>query len=154
MANGKAGAPSKYKAAFDEQAQKLCELGATDAQLGDFFGVSEVTINAWKLKHPTFVKSLKLGKGVCDDLVERSLLGRAVGFKHEDVHVSNFQGDITLTPITKQYPPDVTACIFWLKNRRKESWRDKQEIDLGGEVAITKVVREFVEPDTAQTPED
>jgi hypothetical protein len=25
-------------------------------------------------------------------------------------------------------PPDVTAAIFWLKNRRKEDWKDKHEI--------------------------
>ena len=24
-------------------------------------------------------------------------------------------------------PPDTTACIFWLKNRRKDEWRDRQE---------------------------
>ena len=23
--------------------------------------------------------------------------------------------------------PDTTACIFWLKNRRKADWRDRQE---------------------------
>ena len=27
----------------------------------------------------------------------------------------------------KYYPPDVTACIFWLKNRRPDEWRDRQD---------------------------
>jgi hypothetical protein len=26
--------------------------------------------------------------------------------------------------VRKHYPPDVTACIFWLKNRQPEKWRD------------------------------
>jgi hypothetical protein len=25
----------------------------------------------------------------------------------------------------RHYPPDTTACIFWLKNRRPDLWRDK-----------------------------
>lgn len=24
-------------------------------------------------------------------------------------------------------PPDTTSCIFWLKNRQKDKWRDKTE---------------------------
>ena len=34
---------------------------------------------------------------------------------------------IVKTPIRKRYPPDVVACIFWLKNRRPDIWRDKRE---------------------------
>ena len=56
------GRPTKYKAEYAEQAAKLCALGAVDAQLADFFGVSEPTINAWKDKHPAFLKSLKESK--------------------------------------------------------------------------------------------
>ena len=29
----------------------------------------------------------------------------------------------------EHYPPDVTACLFWLKNRRPDRWRDVQNID-------------------------
>jgi hypothetical protein len=25
-------------------------------------------------------------------------------------------------------PPDVTACIFWLKNRKPADWRDAQRV--------------------------
>jgi len=32
--------------------------------------------------------------------------------------------------VTKEVVPDVTAQIFWLKNRRKDLWRERQEIDL------------------------
>ena len=45
--------------------------------------------------------------------------------------ISNFQGEITETDITKHYPPDPTSMIFWLKNRRPDRWRDKQSIDIG-----------------------
>ena len=121
------GRPTKYQKAYCEQARKLCDLGAVDRELADFFEISEVTLNAWKAKHPDFLKSLKAGKVEADDRVERSLYQRAVGYSHPDTHISNYQGEVTLTPITKHYPPDTTACIFWLKNRRKDEWRDRQE---------------------------
>jgi len=123
-----AGRPSAYKEEYAEQARKLCLLkGFTDAELGEFFGVSEVTINAWKTAHPEFLKSLKSGKTIADAEVARSLYERATGSSHPDVHVSNFQGVITVTPLTKHYPPDTAAAFIWLKNRA--GWKDKHEVE-------------------------
>jgi hypothetical protein len=125
------GRPSKYKPEFCEQAAKLCKLGATDRELADFFGVKEWTINRWKAEYPEFSHSLKLAKDEADNRVEQSLYRRALGYSHDAVHVSNFKGDVTLTPIVEHYPPDTTACIFWLKNRRPDMWRDKFDVDTG-----------------------
>jgi len=133
----KKGRPSKYQASYAKQAAKLCKLGAIDRELAEFFEVSEVTINAWKAKHPNFLKSLKAGKEEADDRVERSLYQRAVGYSHPDVHVSNYQGAATFTEITKHYPPDTTACIFWLKNRQRDKWRDKIDLAHSGGVNLT-----------------
>jgi hypothetical protein len=30
--------------------------------------------------------------------------------------------------IVEHYPPDTTACIFWLKNRQPQRWRDRVEV--------------------------
>jgi hypothetical protein len=125
------GRPSKYKPEFNEQAAKLCKLGATDKELADFFSVDVATINRWKADYPTFCESLKRGKEESDNRVEQSLYHRAVGYSHPDTHVSNYQGEVTLTPLTKFYPPDTVACIFWLKNRRPDQWRDKFDVDTG-----------------------
>lgn len=57
---------SKYKAEYDELAYNYCLLGATDAQLANFFGVKEQTINNWKNKHKSFFESLKKGKDSAD----------------------------------------------------------------------------------------
>jgi hypothetical protein len=135
--------PSKYKPEFVAQAAKLCRLGATDRELADFFGVTESTLNLWKIQHPKFSESLKVSKGAADQRVKRSLYQRAVGYSHPDVHVSNFQGAITLTPIVKHYPPDPTSVIFWLKNRDPENWRDKIEGSL--ELALSERMRQLLE---------
>ena len=57
-----AGRPTNYKKEYDEQAYKLCLLGATDKEMADFFNVKEQTINNWKKNHPSFFESIKRGK--------------------------------------------------------------------------------------------
>ena len=152
------GRPSKYKPAFAKQAAKLCKMGATDKELADFFEVSEVTINAWKAKYSDFLKSLKAGKGEADDRVERSLYQRAVGYSHPDTHISNYQGEITVTDIVKHYPPDTTAGIFWLKNRRREDWRDKHDHEHTGtvqhEVTDAASVKSDIEEQFAESTDE
>ncbi len=128
-----AGRPSEYdpdKTA--KQAKKACLMGATDADLADFFGVSEKTINNWKHDHPEFLQSIKDGKEIADSNVAKSLYERANGYEHPEVHVSNYQGEITLTELTKRYPPDTTAGIFWMKNRQPDKWRDRKQTEVSG----------------------
>lgn len=141
------GRPSKYKPEFPEQAAKLCALGATDRDIADFFKVSEQTINRWKSDYPEFCESLKLAKEAADQRVEQSLYRRALGYSHDSVHVSNYQGAVTLTPIVEHYAPDTTACIFWLKNRKPAEWRDRVEQALtgkdGGPIVISSTDAEL-----------
>jgi len=120
----KPGRPTDYRPKFAGQAEKLCLLGATDKDLADFFEVSESTLNLWKQKYPKFSESVKKGKVLADSHVAERLYQRALGYTCDDVHISNYQGDITITPIKKHYPPDTTAGIFWLKNRQRKNWRD------------------------------
>jgi hypothetical protein len=119
------GRPTSYKQEYAEQAKKLCALGATDAQLADFFEVAISTINLWKVKHPEFSESIKLIKAETDERVEQSLYRRAMGYEHDEVDIRVIEGQIVKTPIRKVYPPDTAAMIFWLKNRKKEEWRDR-----------------------------
>lgn len=130
------GRPTKYRPEFAEQAAKLCALGANDREVADFFKVTEQTVNNWKSAHPEFFESLKVAKATADARVEQSLYRRALGYSHDSVHVSNYQGEVTLTPIVEHYPPDTTAAIFWLKNRKPEEWRDKTDHDHAGKVVV------------------
>lgn len=74
--------------------------GLTDAQIAHNCGISVKTLYEWKNKYGEISDALKKGKEFVDYEVENALLKRAK------------QGD-------------VTAQIFWLKNRRPEKWRDK-----------------------------
>lgn len=121
------GRPSKYLAVFVGQARKLADLGLTDREIAEFFEVDERTLYRWKNEHADFRQALTLGKDGPDDRVEQSLYRRAIGYSHDDFHISTYEGAVTQTPIVKHYPPDSTSAIFWLKNRRKDLWREKRD---------------------------
>lgn len=135
--------PSKYKPEFAAQAAKLCALGATDVEIADFFEVDVRTIHRWKGEFDEFCHSLRSGKEVSDERVERSLFARANGYEHDEVDIRVVSGEIVQTPIRKYYPPDTTAAIFWLKNRRPDLWRDKVEQTItgpnGGPVQVQRI---------------
>lgn len=126
------GRPSKFKPEFVEQARKLANLGATDREIADFFAIDERTLNRWKHDFPEFCQSLKVGKGDADARVVQSLYRRALGYSHDDVHFSAYEGVVTETACVKHYPPDTTAAIFWLKNRDPENWRDVKAQEISG----------------------
>ena len=142
--------PSKFKPEYIAQAEKLCKLGATDIEIADFLEVDVRTLYRWKGENPEFCQALKAGKDVADERVERSLFSRANGYEHDEVDIRVIGGEVVQTPIRKFYPPDTTAAIFWLKNRRPAEWREMKAVELsgpnGGPVSIGRVERTIVDP--------
>ena len=122
------GRPTKYKQEFAKKAQVLCENGATDADLADFFNVTTRTIQNWASVHPEFFLALKTSKAIADGKVERALFQKAVGFEHDTVKIMQYEGQPVIIPYREKVAPDTTACIFWLKNRDPQNWRDKTEV--------------------------
>lgn len=126
------GRPSKYKEEYAEQAYKLCLLGATDKELADFFEVSESTLNLWK-KDEEFSESIKKGKIIADADVAASLFKRARGYTYEE---DTYEQGFLTKRVVKEVAPDTGAAMAWLKNRQKDKWRDKQEVEHSGEAGV------------------
>lgn len=109
--------------------------GLSDEQIAHNMGIAYSTLQEWKKKHQDISIALKKTKEVVDKEVENSLYKSAMGYDYEEIteerRFNKRTGDYELV-ITKRQkkhmPPNPTSIIFWLKNRRPEIWRDRQEI--------------------------
>lgn len=141
----KRGNPSKYNPdQHPFMAWFLAVRGKTNREIAAALRVSRPTLFAWGKAHPEFLSALKSGKDVADAKVENSLFQRAFGYEYEEVRTEDDCGDIKTTKTVKHVPGDVTACIFWLKNRRPKEWKDKREVtgEDGGPIeTVVKVIK-------------
>lgn len=137
-------AKAKYDEWLTEDGLTMIEAwareGLTEEQIARKMGVSARTLGAWKVAHAPILQALKRGKAPVDTKVENSLLRRAMGYQYEEVVEAPFEdpktGETKMVVVkrtTKHMPPDVTAQIYWLKNRRPDKWRDKPADQNGGE---------------------
>ncbi len=125
----KMGRPSKFETINMKQLEILVKDGKTDKFVCDFFDITESTLTNYKKKHPDFFASLKDWKLEADAEVEISLYERAKGYSVPEDKIFIHEGEPVIVPTTKNYPPDPTSIIFWLKNRQPDKWRDKFEHD-------------------------
>jgi hypothetical protein len=107
--------------------------GLTDAQIAHNMGIRRETLIQWKKLYNNISNALKKGKEVVDIAVENSLFKRAMGYKYDEVtkepRLDPDSGEVVMVAtkiVTKEVQPDVTAQIFWLKNRKPAQWREKQ----------------------------
>jgi hypothetical protein len=125
-----------YKPVYARTARFLCQRGAIRSELAEAFGVSTTAIDNWMVKHPEFGDAVHEGAHeMFDPRVERSLAEQAIGYyvDEEEVVVVGPQDDKYAEKITvrKYVKPNVTAAIFFLKNRLPAKYRDvhKFEVD-------------------------
>lgn len=108
--------------------------GLTNEQIAHNVGIHRDTLQVWIRKYPEIDRSLKRGKEVVDRQVENALLKRALGYEYTETMIEE-SDDGEKTRITvKEVAPDVTAQIFWLKNRKPAEWRDRKDISVEGEM--------------------
>lgn len=135
------GRPTSYKPEYNEQAYKLCLLGATDEDLANFFDVCEKTINNWKEDHEEFLQSIRAGKTKADIIIAENLyksaqdkkITREVPFKVKKVYWEEGkrceQEEVVLIEVSETVPADFRSMQFWLNNRQRSKWSTKQEVD-------------------------
>ena len=124
--------------------------GLTDEQIAHNMGVSTATLYNYKRDHLEILEALKKGKEVVDIEVENALLKRALGYSYEEKKVEVSEEGTKVTKTIKEVVPDTTAQIFWLKNRRPDRWRDKQDIEHSGAVNVRKVYDEMSEEELVE----
>lgn len=118
--------------------------GLFDAQIAKNMGISEATLYRYKANHPEIKEALRKGKEVVDIEVENAMLKRAKGYTvtiteqklDKDGNICDLKRDVHI-------PGDVTAQIFWLKNRRRQQWRDKVEVEKGESVQKIEIINDL-----------
>ena len=122
--------------------------GYIDADIAKKLGVAYSTFREYVKQHPALAAALKKGKEVADVEVENALFKRAIGYTYDEVTqeaaTDPDTGDQVLTVtkvVTKEVQPDVTAQIFWLKNRRPDKWRDRQDINHSGSMEVNNPMK-------------
>jgi hypothetical protein len=123
-----AGRPTLYRRDLCEIAHNYCLLGATNEDLGGFFGVTPRTIDNWIAGHPEFATAVREGKAVADARVARGLFQRAVGHEQRVERTVWHLGRERPVSDTLYYPPDIRACIFWLRNRQPRLWNGRTKM--------------------------
>lgn len=132
--------PSKYESHVKPKlnlVESWARDGLVDEQIAHNLGIGVATLYEYKNKYPEFTEALKNGKDDIDIMVENALLKRALGYTFVEVTKElTDAGMVETKRVTKEVQPDTTAQIFWLKNRRPQSWRDKQDIGIEGDLNI------------------
>lgn len=133
--------PSKYDPLITPVlARALARDGHTDEEIAERLHppIGVATLNRWKSTYPELCEALKDAKAVVDAQVEESLLKRALGFTATETRLEAKSDEYgrplrggRVIKTTKEVPPDSTAAIFWLKNRKPDQWRDKQSVAVG-----------------------
>lgn len=122
--------------------------GLFDAQIAKNMGISEATLYRYKANHPEIKEALRKGKEVVDIEVENAMLKRAKGYTvtiteqklDKDGCVHDLKRDVHI-------PGDVTAQIFWLKNRRRQQWRDKVEVEKAESIQKIEIINDLPKDD-------
>lgn len=154
---------AKYERWLEPEGLTLIENwardGLTDEQIAYNMGIAYSTFREWLKKFSAISAVLKKGKEVVDAQVESALYRKAIGFKetvkkpikvkriiYDDEGKKIGEHEEIVTVNEEIYiPPDTTAQIFWLKNRRPDKWRDKQNFEINGSLkAETSKLSELV----------
>lgn len=137
------GRPTKYVAQYhDPWVRSLAREGLPGKEIAAELGISESTLYKWASEHQEFSECLNEGRESADGMVEAALFRKAIGGTYTDerqIGTPDGSGRIVGSKVERtkrEVPPDTAACIFWLKNRQPEKWRDKREY----EAAVTQEI--------------
>ena len=123
--------------------------GLLEKDICENLGVSQSAFSEYKLKFSALKGALKTGKDDADAKVEAALFKSACGYEYEEVTITKIlppgihslsqlsEKEVKRLPaelkiVRKHMSPNTAHAIFWMKNRRPDLWRDRQQVEMGG----------------------
>lgn len=120
------------------------KLKLTDEQIAQIIGVTHRTFITWKHAHPEFLQAVTRTKEQVNEVIEASLVQRAMGYSVTAVKIFlgtetketvNGRGQRIITrrqvpvivPFEEHIPAEVGAIALFLHNRDPNRWRRKIE---------------------------
>lgn len=155
-------AKGKYEYWISKEGLLLLEAwardGGTEEDIAKAMQISRSTLGEWKKRFPELAAALKHGKDIADITVENALYEKAVGIRQtvrKPIKVRRVEYDSSGKKVREQeevvyadeemyIPPDTTAQIFWLKNRKTEVWRERQEPKKPDTAAVNEGIQAFL----------
>lgn len=118
------------------RAKECGRAAMTDYEVSKEFGVSHMTISRWITEDPVFAEALQIGRDLADRRVEQALYHRALGYTFDSEEIKVVDNVIVRVPVKKHIEPNMTAMVFWLKNRRPDLWADVVDHKHSGNVVV------------------
>ncbi len=104
-------------------ALNYCRLGATDAQLAEFFAVSPETLGGWLAHSREFAAAVRRGRKMADvDMID-SLYRLGMGYVEPAEKVMVCRGEPVVVRYQRHHRPDYRAGMTWLCNRMPHLWK-------------------------------
>lgn len=107
--------------------------GLTDEQIAEQIGINRKTLYEWKKKYNPISDALKRGKKVFDAESVQALHQAGIGHYIEEVDTDiTIRDGVEIKRVRKRkrwIPSNVTALIFWLKNRDPDNWKDRKAVE-------------------------
>jgi hypothetical protein len=135
------GRNTKFDQEFLDKVTYMARDGYTDEQIYNSLGIASSTFYNWKNKYPEFAEALRKNKQYFDYKVEDALIKSALGYEYEETEViaSSDGKNPRVKKTKKQAHPNVTALIFWLKNRSPEKWNNREQNNTGENELINSI---------------
>ena len=133
MGNHNASLVDKWRT---ESKLMLLKCWARDFTLSDIankMGITIQTLKKWRDKYPDIEEAIQEGKEEVDYKVENALLKVALGYTTTDVKTiisppdKNGNRAIKVEKTEKEIPPNPTAIMCWLNNRKPEQWKRNRD---------------------------
>jgi hypothetical protein len=126
----------------------LAYQGLIESEMAEQMGIALKTLTNWKNKYPEFLRAIKEGKDNPDQKVVHALYENALGGEYttkKPIVVSDgsqIGSHIEMVEVTERVPANVTAQIYWTKNRLPKEWKDKQDIEHSGTIETITPTKE------------
>jgi transposase len=138
------GRPTLYRPEYDAQAEKLCELGATNRDLAEFFDVSERTVEEWQVRIESFAVASRVGKIHADEKVKVSAYKLAKGYTYIEQQAIKVRDGpnkerIEIVEVERHVPPNAMMQAKWLAVRGNKEFAETQRVEHSGAIKTDSI---------------